>query len=111
MRRAWLPYAGITRIRFEGSSYEFSVLFARPQPIKSYSTGGATVSKMPEFCPRTRNAAVDQSLCSDAGAFARWLPPSDDYSSETKECFQFSMGVVNGDGGRARRWFRAAHGG
>ena len=28
--RRWLPYAGITRIRFEGFSFEFSVLSHTP---------------------------------------------------------------------------------
>ena len=83
MRCAWLPSAGITRIRFKGSSCEFSVLFAHPQPIRSYNIATLFLSKMLAAC-RPAEIVVNLFLNFEVYAFAHCVTASDDNAAHAR---------------------------
>jgi hypothetical protein len=47
---SWLPYAGITRIRFEGFSREFSVLAHTPSRFELYHRLARAVKTVRDAC-------------------------------------------------------------
>jgi hypothetical protein len=81
-RRVWLPYAGITRIRFKGSSCEFSVRLARPQPVREYIPPALRQCQKCNAFHKEDNLIVNLNQDIDWSAFARRLPSSDDDSAK-----------------------------